>query len=98
LRYEEIALAFDDEDASPDSPTFEAHALPSEAVLVARGSFGEGANHAEPNPARTVPPPRIHSERALTRAWRSSSSVPIVVLAIFALLGVVAALLAALRH
>jgi len=34
LRYEEVALAFD-EDVEVDAPTFEAHALPSDAALLA---------------------------------------------------------------
>ncbi len=33
IRYEEVALAFDDVD--PDSPTFEAHALPSDPAILA---------------------------------------------------------------
>jgi serine/threonine protein kinase len=33
IRYEEVALAFDDVD--PDSPTFEAHALPSDPAMLA---------------------------------------------------------------
>jgi serine/threonine protein kinase len=35
LRYEEVALAFDEDDVPIDGPTFEAHALPSDAAMLA---------------------------------------------------------------
>ncbi len=35
LRYEEVALAFDEDDVPVDGPTFEAHALPSDAAILA---------------------------------------------------------------
>jgi serine/threonine-protein kinase len=34
LRYEEVALAFDEDDVPDDGPTFEAHALPSDSALL----------------------------------------------------------------
>jgi serine/threonine-protein kinase len=66
LRYEEVALAFDDEEAPADGPTFEAHALPSDpAVLAAIAVEGEepaaplraGLPSAPPLPPASVPPP-----------------------------------------
>jgi hypothetical protein len=41
LRYEEVALAFDDEPAA-ESPTFEAHALPSDPSALAALPLVEG--------------------------------------------------------
>jgi serine/threonine protein kinase len=41
LRYEEMALAFDQEDAPLDVPTFEAHALPSDPAALAAVSLAE---------------------------------------------------------
>ncbi len=53
LRYEEVALAFDD-DVPADGPTFEAHALPSDpAVLAAMPLAEEG----EPIVESPIPPP-----------------------------------------
>jgi eukaryotic-like serine/threonine-protein kinase len=42
LRYEEVALAFDD-DASPESPTFDAHALPSDPAALRALALAERA-------------------------------------------------------
>ena len=50
LRYEEVALAFDDE-ASPDGPTFEAHALPSDPGALA------ALPRAQPDTQATTEPP-----------------------------------------
>jgi serine/threonine protein kinase len=55
LRYEEVALAFDD-DASPDGPTFEAHALPSEPVLAARQAQEQEPTASETRPSITALP------------------------------------------
>jgi serine/threonine-protein kinase len=41
LRYEEVALAFDD-DAPEDGPTFEAHALPSDPAMMAAMPLARG--------------------------------------------------------
>jgi serine/threonine protein kinase len=58
LRYEEVALAFDDDDAPPDGPTFEAHALPSDATLLARPQLEEGVDVApQPRPSLVALPP-----------------------------------------
>jgi serine/threonine protein kinase len=54
MRYEEAALAFDDE-ASPDGPTFEAHALPSDPTLMAPLPLGEQAGAG--GVSSPVPPP-----------------------------------------
>jgi serine/threonine-protein kinase len=59
LRYEEVALAFDD-DPPPDGPTFEAHALPSEGTLRAASSDG-GADDEGVAP---VPPATVTALRA----------------------------------
>jgi hypothetical protein len=53
LRYEEVALAFDD-DAPEDGPTFEAHALPSDPGLLAAMPVAQGDDVA--GPAVAAPP------------------------------------------
>ena len=58
LRYEEAALAFDDE-ASPDGPTFEAHALPSDAAMVGPSRLAARARDAVEEPSLLPPPFRI---------------------------------------
>ncbi len=58
LRYEEAALAFDDE-ASPDGPTFEAHALPSDAAMVGPSRLAARARDAAEEPSLLPPPFRI---------------------------------------
>jgi len=52
LRYEEVALAFDD-DAPADGPTFEAHALPSDPAVLATMPLADD----EPLVESPVPPP-----------------------------------------
>jgi hypothetical protein len=52
LRYEEVALAFDEDDVPDDGPTFEAHALPSDPAVLAATPDGSSPSLAEP-----VPPP-----------------------------------------
>jgi serine/threonine-protein kinase len=42
LRYEEVALAFDEDDVPDDGPTFEAHALPSDSALLVAMPTEEG--------------------------------------------------------
>jgi serine/threonine protein kinase len=85
LRYEEVALAFDDE-ASPEGPTFEAHALPSDpAVLIALPLAGQ-----EPLPSTTPPAaPLTVQPRVRHPAWGVG-----LVVAAFITIGVLAALLA----
>jgi serine/threonine protein kinase len=65
LRYEEVALAFDD-DASPDGPTLEAHALPSDVALLANLPLAERDGAAPisvvPPPAEVGPAPRAGSD------------------------------------
>jgi hypothetical protein len=59
LRYEEVALAFDD-DAPEDGPTFEAHALPSDPAMLAAMPVVQAddvAGPATPAPAPTDPDP-----------------------------------------
>jgi serine/threonine-protein kinase len=58
LRYEEVALAFDD-DVPDDGPTFEAHALPSDAALLAAQPVvpREPATEAPVSPERVVVAP-----------------------------------------
>ncbi|MGH7434916.1 MAG: serine/threonine-protein kinase, partial [Polyangiaceae bacterium] len=66
LRYEEVALAFDD-DASPDGPTFEAHALPSEASLRAHPSVetaGEPREEARPSLVALPAAPSVRPKAA----------------------------------
>jgi hypothetical protein len=85
LRYEEVALAFDDE-ASPDGPTFEAHALPSDsAVLIALPLAKQESLPSTVPPAapRPVPPPS-----------RRPSWGVILVFGAFITVGLLAALLA----
>ncbi|MGD0529129.1 MAG: serine/threonine-protein kinase, partial [Polyangiaceae bacterium] len=53
LRYEEVALAFD-EDVPADGPTFEAHALPSDPAVLAAMPLAE---EAEPIVESPIPPP-----------------------------------------
>jgi hypothetical protein len=91
LRYEEVALAFDD-DASPDGPTFEAHALPSEASLKAHPSVeAPGEPREEPRPSLVALPaaPSVRP-RPGARNW----SAPVLLLVGFALAVAAAALLA----
>ncbi len=81
LRYDEVALAFDD-DVPSDGPTFEAHAFPSDAAALG------ALPHAEHESLSTVPPslPRTRSRAPLT-------SGPVLVVAVFLLVGAVVALL-----
>lgn len=77
LRYEEVALAFDEEPPE-DGPTFEAHALPSNPAILAalplaneepdpapRGpddpTLGSPRSHARPVPARPAPTSNIEA-------------------------------------
>jgi hypothetical protein len=52
-----MALAFDDDDASPDGPTFEAHALPSSDAGLAGLSLGQGDAGGSAATVSVVPPP-----------------------------------------
>ena len=101
LRYEEVALAFDD-DAPADGPTFEAHALPSDPAVLAAMPLAE----QEPLVESPIPPPAplptpapsvavvAAAPAAVVRPERSPRRiVPALVLA-FVAAGLVAALLA----
>ncbi len=73
LRYEEVALAFDD-DASPDGPTFEAHALPERprsAGCICPSPRGSDTGRV-PSPAVAAAPPAA-PDWTPRRAQRHSS-------------------------
>jgi serine/threonine protein kinase len=90
LRYEEVALAFD-EDAPADATTFEAHALPSDSKVLA------ALPHVEPEPlAKTVPPTPPAMVPMLVRGRRTWR--PVLVIVAVAAVGVVVALLATLAR
>ena len=100
LRYEEVALAFDD-DAPADGPTFEAHALPSDATLVK--SPPEAADEAATGAARpsfvalpAAPSVRAHPVRPASRSagWPAAA----LVVAVFAAAVAVAWLLSTYTH
>jgi serine/threonine-protein kinase len=101
LRYEEVALAFDD-DVPDDGPTFEAHALPSDpAVLVARPVVPQ-----EPAAEIPVPPERVVAAPAPSPVpqsptlARKKGTLPRfrVALVAFVAVGIVMALVAAFAH
>ena len=88
LRYEEVALAFDD-DASHEGPTVDAYAFPSEPAVPTAGS-------EPPPPAPLVSempaaPPRGREETEEQGTW-----APILIVAAFIAVGVLAAALASL--
>ena len=56
LRYEEVALAFDDEPPE-DGPTVEAHALPSDPAVLAAMPLAEEEPPPTPGPATPSSPP-----------------------------------------
>jgi serine/threonine protein kinase len=87
LRYEEVALAFDD-DASPESRTFEAHALPSDPAALSALPLAERTERL----TSTVPPQNT-ATRARPRRPRQMWE-PVLVIAVVAAVGVLAALLA----
>jgi len=102
LRYEEVALAFDD-DAPADAPTFEAHALPSDPRVLAAIPISEAVvevvegerGDAVPPPAEAPPPSHaVVSSRVARRSWRT----PALALAALVVLGAVAALLAGIAR
>jgi serine/threonine protein kinase len=73
MRYEEAALAFDDE-ASPDGPTFEAHALPSDPAMIAPPPVAERAD-AEDETSPVPPPLRVDVSRVDASLSRPPTSV-----------------------
>ena len=106
LRYEEVALAFDD-DAPADGPTFEAHALPSDPRVLAALPLAEEEpeiveSPAPPpaplvTPAPTAPALNVAPAPAPVHPARPSRSRRRVIAALavaFVAAGVVAALLA----
>ena len=99
IRYEEVALAFDEVD--PDSPTFEAHALPSDPAMLAalplvneeteeeRGApqNGRGAEEervtAAAPAAPVLPQSKIPTVPPTTRRRRGVSSIVVTFAAVF---------------
>ena len=77
LRYEEVALAFDEEPLV-DGPTFEAHALPSDAAMLAALPLDLEPSDVPDSPADAAPAasttPALGDWRA--RASSSAGSVP----------------------
>jgi serine/threonine protein kinase len=59
LRYEEVALAFDD-DPPDDGPTIEAHALPSDPAILAAMPLAE--EEPSPTPSQVAPAAKIVAE------------------------------------
>lgn len=110
IRYEEVALAFDEVD--PDSPTFEAHALPSDPAILAalplaneeRAEGGgepqsrRGAEEKrEPKPARApeaLPQSRIPTVPPAANRRRGMSPIVVTFAAVFALVFLLAFLFA----
>jgi serine/threonine protein kinase len=66
LRYEEVALAFDD-DAPPDGPTFEAHALPGDPAALAALPLVEHVPMVTTAPPPSPSPPA--PARRAARVW-----------------------------
>jgi serine/threonine protein kinase len=69
LRYEEVALAFDD-DPPDDGPTIEAHALPSDPAILAAMPLAEEEPSPSPAPAAALPaaplaPPAVEAKIAV---------------------------------
>jgi serine/threonine-protein kinase len=104
LRYEEVALAFD-EDVPDDGPTFEAHALPSDSALLAAkprvdeeaAESVEGELKALPTPmAVDSTEPRTPDTDAAVPATRQRPFGRTLALVAFVALGIAAALVAAL--
>jgi eukaryotic-like serine/threonine-protein kinase len=98
LRYEEVALAFDDEPPA-DGPTFEAHALPSDpAILASMPLAPEPPVETPVPPPASIPPPPPPSTGAPTvrvPARRSRRIGPVAAATIaFVAVGLVAAFLA----
>ena len=102
LRYEEVALAFDD-DAPADGPTFEAHALPSDPAVLASMPLADEEPLVEspvppPAPIPTPPPPPavvVAAAPVITpRPARPRRRVVPALLVAFVAAGLVAALLA----
>jgi serine/threonine protein kinase len=87
LRYEEVALAFDEEPPE-DGPTFEAHALPSDPAILAalplaneepettpKPEAVDPASQAAPGPATTMGPPAMSTPRTGAPAWLTAVAV-----------------------
>jgi hypothetical protein len=84
LRYEEVALAFDD-DAPPDAPTFEAHALPSDSEAPPALPL------AEQKPlAITAPPAALPISVGGGRDWKPVLIVCAAVVAVVLLMALLA--------
>jgi serine/threonine protein kinase len=89
LRYEEVALAFDD-DASHEGPTVDAYAFPSEpAVPIPATTTPPPSAPPPPAPSLAAPGAVAPSRRRRTRRW-----VSVVIVVAFVVAGVAAAMLA----
>ena len=97
MRYEEVALAFDD-DPSPDGPTFEAHALPSDAALLGNLPMAEGdPESSELSPLPPAAPSPVNARAEPQR--RAALWLPaIAILAAFGAAALAAGLLATYVH
>jgi serine/threonine-protein kinase len=112
LRYEEVALAFDDEPA-PEGPTFEAHALPSDPRALAAlplANLEESVDASSPPLppvaaaqalAQEAPPAQMEAARAPALPARglprSRAWGPVLAVALFLAVALVVALLASAR-
>ncbi|HEX8792071.1 MAG TPA: serine/threonine-protein kinase [Polyangiaceae bacterium] len=78
IRYEEVALAFDEVD--PDSPTFEAHALPSDPAMLAALPLAPDeepeAPRAEPQSRRAAAQDDVETLPALPEDHEEEEPVP----------------------
>ena len=77
LRYEEVALAFDEDDVPLDGPTFQAAALPSEAAILATLPLDDdGSLHALPTAVRHEPAAPHDTEPPRANVPAPTSSAP----------------------
>jgi serine/threonine protein kinase len=96
LRYEEVALAFDD-DVGHESQTYEAHALPSDPAMLAALPLAERAespSSAAPLLSTTAPPMGPNAAPEPPPSPPRLMWEPVLVVAAFAVIGLIAALLA----
>ncbi len=86
VRYEEVALAFDEDDVPDDGPTFEAHALPSDSALLVAMPTAEDDPLAATADTVALPPTPLtpldrgsadrEPEREITAAVPTEVAVP----------------------
>ena len=74
IRYEEVALAFDEEPAD-DGPTFEAHALPSNPAILAALPLASESPESPPAPP-LAPAPTLEPALATAPSSSADSTVP----------------------